>query len=133
MCWCWELQKANISFNVVLLKSNLISHIGVIRICYIKPKWQVVSFKFGMEGTIWYVYFCWSSVPNHYINTDWFKVSRTGQCCRWHKMINPGNRDRISLNIANTLFVLEWKQEIRTAFYLFIQTKCYIWHSWFWL
>lgn len=28
------------------------------------------------------------------------------------------------------MFVLGLKQESQTSFYLFIQTKCYIWHNW---
>lgn len=37
MSSCWELQKAKKTFNIVLLKSNLISPIRIICMCYVKP------------------------------------------------------------------------------------------------
>lgn len=81
---------------------------------YVLCKAQLTAcfFQIWCEDAIWCIYFCWSSVTNHCINSDWFKVSHTVLCCRWHKMINQGNRDRISLNIESTLWLL-WNENKR--------------------
>lgn len=81
---------------------------------YVLCKAQLTAcfFQIWCEDAIWCMYFCWSSVTNHCINSDWFKVSHTVLCCRWHKMINQGNRDRISLNIESTLWLL-WNENKR--------------------